>query len=76
MSDLDHIPRSALNAGSICPPLAVKTALTTTASMLGNASFRVFSACCCGLSGRGGLGGGMSSARIVGGAAEGTVAGV
>ena len=47
-------PRSALKAGSTCPPLAVNTALTTAASMLGKASLSVFSACCRGLNGRGG----------------------
>ena len=38
--------------------------------MLGNASLSVFSACCCGLSGRGGLGGGTSSTALCGGTAE------
>ena len=55
------IPSRALKAGSTLPPLAVRTALTTLASMVGNASFRVFSACCRGLKGRGGLAGGASS---------------
>lgn len=38
----------------------MRTAFTTAASMLGKASFNVFSACCCGLSGRGGFAGGFS----------------
>jgi hypothetical protein len=59
-----YIPSRALNAGSTRPPLAIKTALTTAASMLGKASFKVFSACCCGLNGRGGLGGGISSLAL------------
>jgi hypothetical protein len=60
------LPSSALKAGSTRPPLAVRTAFTTAASMLGKASFRVFSACCCGLRGRGGFGGGTSSSSTVG----------
>jgi hypothetical protein len=52
----------ALKAGSTFPPLATRTALTTFASMAGNASINVFSACCCVLMGRGGLGGGISVA--------------
>lgn len=55
------MPSRALNAGSTWPPLAVKTAFTTAASMVGNASFKVFSACCCGDSGLGGFGGAASS---------------
>lgn len=51
-----------MKAGSTCPPLARKTALTTAASIEGKASFKVFSACCSGANGRGGLGGGASSA--------------
>ena len=50
-----------MKAGSILPPLALNTALTTAASMEGNASFNVFSACCSGARGRGGFGGGTSS---------------
>ena len=57
-------PSSALKAGSTLPPLAVRTALTTEKSMLGNASLRVFSACCRGLRGRGGCGGGCSAAIV------------
>jgi len=53
---------SALNAGSTLPPLATSTALTTLASMPGKASISVFSACCWGLIGRGGFGGGISVA--------------
>ena len=59
--NLSCIPKSALNAGSILPPLALNTAFTTAASMEGNASFNVFSACCSGARGRGGFGGGASS---------------
>ena len=62
-SSLSHIPRSALKAGSTLPPLARKTAFMTVASILGKASFSVFSACCVGLAGRGGLGGATSSAE-------------
>lgn len=36
-------------------------ALTTEASTVGNASLRVFSACCCGVNGRGGFGGGAGA---------------
>ena len=58
-----------MNAGSTFPPLARSTALTTAASMDGKASFKVFSACCSGFNGRGGLGGPTSSpdpgARVV-----------
>ena len=50
-----------MKAGSTRPPLARKTALTTVASIEGKASRKVFSACCVGLNGRGGLGGGASS---------------
>ena len=56
-----QIPRRALKAGSTRPPLARNTALTTAASIEGKASLNVFSACCSGASGRGGLGGGTSS---------------
>ena len=52
---------NALNAGSACPPLAVRTALTIAASIVGKASFSVFSACSRALSGRGGFWGGDSS---------------
>ena len=55
------MPRRALKAGSARPPLARKTALTTAASIVGNASFSVFSACCSGANGRGGFGGATSS---------------
>jgi len=55
------LPNSALKAGSTRPPLAVRTALTTAASMLGKASLNVASACCCGLRGRGGFAGADSS---------------
>ena len=55
------MPSRALNAGSSRPPLARKTAFTTLASIEGNASLRVFSACCSGPSGRGGFGGAASS---------------
>ena len=55
------MPNKALKAGSTCPPLAASTALTTDASMLGKASFKVFSACTRALTGRGGLAGGVSS---------------
>ena len=44
----------------------MRTALTTAPSIEGNASFKVFSACCCGDSGLGGLGGGISSAAGAG----------
>jgi len=54
-------PSRALKAGSTFPPLARKTALTTAASMEGNASLSVFSACCSGANGRGGFGGATSS---------------
>lgn len=50
-----------MKAGSTRPPLARNTALTTVASMEGKASLKVFSACCSGPNGRGGLGGGASS---------------
>lgn len=53
-----------MKAGSTRPPLARKTALTTAASMEGKASFKVFSACCSGANGRGGLGGGTSSPAL------------
>lgn len=55
------MPSRALNAGSTLPPLALSTALTTFVSMVGKASMSVFSACCIGLSGRGGFVGGISS---------------
>lgn len=55
------VPRRALKAGSTRPPLADSTAFTTAASMLGKASLRVCSFCCCGLKGRGGFGGASSS---------------
>lgn len=57
----DASPRRALKAGSTLPPLARSTARTTAASILGNASFRVFSACCIGFPGLGGFGGATSS---------------
>ena len=63
-------PKSAWKAGSNCPPLAVNTALTTTASMVGKASFSVFSACCRGSKGRGGCGGAISSIVLAGGGAD------
>jgi len=63
---MNVLPRRALKAGSTLPPLAVNTALMTAASMLGNASLRVFSACCCGLRGRGGFGGAASSSTVAG----------
>lgn len=56
-----YLPKRALKAGSTLPPLARSTALTTAASIDGNASFSVFSACCSGAKGRGGLGGATSS---------------
>lgn len=56
-----YLPKSALKAGSTFPPLARSTALTTAASIEGNASFSVFSACCSGDNGRGGFGGATSS---------------
>ena len=59
--NLSCIPKRALNAGSILPPLALNTAFTTAASIEGNASFKVFSACCSGARGRGGFAGGASS---------------
>jgi hypothetical protein len=37
--------------------------LTTAASIVGNASLSVFSACCSGFNGRGGFGGGASSSE-------------
>lgn len=55
------MPSNALKAGSSLPPLARKTALTTAASIAGNASFKVVSACCSGANGRGGFGGATSS---------------
>ena len=60
------VPSKALNAGSTFPPLAIRTALTTAASIEGNASRKVFSACCCGFKGRGGFGGGVSSTSVFG----------
>ena len=53
-----------MKAGSTFPPLARKTAFTTAASMEGNASLSVFSACCSGANGRGGFGGATSSADV------------
>lgn len=50
-----------MNAGSISPLLAESTARMTLASMLGKASFNVFSACSRGLNGLGGLAGGAGS---------------
>ena len=55
------MPSRALKAGSSRPPLARRTALTTATSIDGKASLRVFSACCSGASGRGGLGGATAS---------------
>lgn len=55
------MPRRALNAGSTLPPLAVRTARTTAASMVGKASLNVFSACSRGLNDRGGFDGGAAS---------------
>lgn len=52
-----HIPRSAWKALSRFQPLAINTAFTTVASIVGNASLRVFSASCFGLTGLGGFGG-------------------
>lgn len=57
-----HEPRRALNARSTFQLLAVKTALTTPGSILGNASLRVFSDCSLGFRGRGGCGGAASTA--------------
>jgi hypothetical protein len=54
------IPRRALNAGSICPPEATRTASITFSSTLGNASLRVVLASSLGLSGRGGMAGGAA----------------
>lgn len=55
------MPNKALKAGSTLPPLAVRTARTTLASMVGKASLSVISACSRGLKGLGGFGGGASS---------------
>lgn len=62
VSVLGVVLSSALKAGSTFPPLATSTALTTLVSMPGKASMSVFSACWCGLIGRGGFGGGISVA--------------
>lgn len=70
MSLGESLPRRALKAGSTLPPLARSTALTTAASMDGNASFSVFSACCSGANGRGGFGGATSSPKPGCGAPE------
>ena len=67
---LPYLPKRALKAGSILPPLALNTAFTTAASIEGNASFNVFSACCSGARGRGGFGGGASSMSVCGVVAE------
>jgi hypothetical protein len=56
-----HILNSALKAGSTLYPLATSTAFTTFESIEGKASTSVVSACACGLSGRGGFAGGVSS---------------
>jgi hypothetical protein len=58
------MPRRASKAGSTLPPLAESTAFTTVASMEGNASFRVFSACSRGLRGLGGFTGGAGSSEV------------
>ena len=54
------IPSKALNAGSTSPLLAVRTALTTAASIVGNASRSVFSFCSRWLRGLEGFLGGSS----------------
>ena len=59
-----------MKAGSTFPPLARSTAFTTAASIDGKASFRVFSACCSGANGRGGLGGATSSLGVGCGTAD------
>jgi hypothetical protein len=55
------IPSRALNAGSICPPEATRTASMTFSSTLGNASLRVVLASSLGLRGRGGIAGGAAT---------------
>lgn len=47
-----NVPNRALNAGSIFPPEAIKTASMTPSSTFGNASFSVALACALGLWGR------------------------
>jgi len=54
--------RRALKAGSSSPREATRTALTTAASTFGNASSKVRWFWDCGEMGRGGFGGGSSSA--------------
>lgn len=54
------MPSKALKAGSTSPLLAVRTALTTAASMVGKASRRVFSFCSRWLRGLAGFEGGSS----------------
>lgn len=54
------IPSNALKAGSTFPPDATSTASTTPSSTFGKASTNVAFACERGLTGRGGLGGGVS----------------
>lgn len=46
------------------PPLALKTALMTEMSMLGNASFRISSVFCVSVEGLGGFGGAASAAVV------------
>ena len=53
------IPSRALKAGSTRPPLAVRTALITPSSTVGNASFNMSWFFCASVIGRGGLGGGV-----------------
>lgn len=53
--DITRIPRSALKACSIFPPLATTTAFTTAGSILGNASLKLSTASWCGGTGRGGF---------------------
>lgn len=61
----DELSR-ALKAWSTLYRLATNTALTTFASVSGNASMSVASAWACGLIGRGGFGGGASSSSTLG----------
>jgi hypothetical protein len=67
----DRVPRRALNAGSMFPLEAIKTASMTFSSTFGKASFRVTLFCSIGLTGRGGFGGAavVVLAGMTGGAA-------
>ena len=64
-TEIGDVPNRALNAGSILPPEATRTASITFSSTLGNASLRVAVASSLGLSGPGGISGISGGAAAV-----------